>query len=400
MFIDVDEFKLVNDTYGHEVGDKLLIVMAEELTSLIRPGDTVARFGGDEFVVMCDQIRDISEVTSIAERIIVRLKKPICISGQEFYSTVSIGIALGFGVTHSAQNLLQNADTAMYSAKSHGRDGWIFFSDEIGESSKRQLQIANGLRTAVSNNELYPLIQPIIDVRSGLITSGEILLRWKRKNQEVSPAMFIPVAEMTGSILTIGGWVFSRACEILDSFSHDMPMALVPGLSVNISARQLGEDNVVDQFLDIVQKTAINPGKITLEITETILMNDVEHTINKLIKLGKAGFHVAVDDFGTGYSSLSQLKRLPVDTLKIDRTFVEGIDEEAETFSITSAIIKMAHSLGLKVTAEGVETKQQLNVLKNLACDKIQGNYYYKPVAIDEFRQLCMGPTPDSEMAS
>lgn len=400
MFIDVDEFKLINDTYGHEIGDKLLTVIAEELTSLVRPGDTVARFGGDEFIVMCDQINDIDVVTSIADRISARLKKPIRIEKNEFYSTVSIGIALGFGVIHTAENLFKNAGAAMYSVKSKGKDGWAFFSDDIGDNSKRQLQLANGLRTAISQNELYPVIQPIVDAATGLIVGGEILLRWEHKGELISPVAFIPIAEMNGTIRPIGEWVFRQTCELLRSFKPDISEELMPSLSVNLSARQLAEDSVVDRFLNIIQETGVDAHRITLEITETVLMNDVEHTIDMLNMLGKAGFNVAVDDFGTGYSSLSQLKRLPVDTLKVDKIFVDDIDDLSDTFSITSAIISMAHSLGLKVTAEGVETKQQLNTLQNLGCDKIQGYYFFKPLPLDEFKMLYRQQNPGAEMAS
>ena len=400
MFIDVDDFKLVNDSYGHEVGDKLLKVIADEVSKLIRPGDTVARFGGDEFVVMCDQIVEVDVVTSIVERIIDRLKQPVCIEEYEFYSTVSIGVTLGFGVIHTAEDLLKNADAAMYSAKSSGKDGWAFFTDDIGDNSKQHLQIANGLRMAIANNELYPVIQPIVNATTGLIVGGEILLRWKHKDENISPAVFIPIAEMTGTILHIGEWVFRKACEILTSFAVDIPHDLLPGISVNLSARQLGENRVVEQLLDIVQETGADPAQITLEITETTLMNDVEHTVDVLNFLGKAGFSVAVDDFGTGYSSLSQLQKLPVDTLKLDKTFVDDIVDNADTYSISTAIVSMAHSLGLRVTAEGVETEQQLNILKQLGCDKIQGYYFYKPMPIDEFRLLCMQQKPGAEKAS
>ena len=400
MFIDVDEFKLINDTYGHEIGDRVLQGLAEELSCMVRPGDTVARFGGDEFVVMCDQITDIDVVTSIAERIIARLKKPIQINDYEFYSTVSIGISLGFGVINTAESLLKYADAAMYSAKARGKDGWRFFSDDMGEDSKRHLEVANGLRTAISNNELYPVIQPIVDIKTGLVVGGEVLLRWTQNGKNISPAIFIPVAEMTGMIFSIGEWVFRQSCEILQSFGNNIPTSCLPNLSVNLSARQLGEDSIIERFLDIINETGVAADLITLEITETILMNDVEHTLEILNVLGRAGFHVAVDDFGTGYSSLSQLKRLPVDTLKIDKIFVDDLDEQEDSLSITSAIITMAHALGLKVTAEGVETAKQQKILKRLKCDKVQGYYHYKPMPVETFKQLYLEQNPREVKAS
>ncbi|MDH5444046.1 MAG: ABC transporter substrate-binding protein [Gammaproteobacteria bacterium] len=388
MFIDVDEFKLVNDTYGHEVGDKLLRVIADELTSLVRPGDTVGRFGGDEFVVMCDQINDIEVVTSIADRIINRLKEPVHIDNIEFFSTVSIGIAVGFGSKTTPDSLLKNADAAMYSSKSNGKDGWTFFSNDIGQSTKRQLQIANGLRTAISNNELYTVIQPIVDAKTSKVTGGEVLLRWKGQGGDVSPAEFIPVAEMSGSILEIGIWVFEQSCMYLDSMRKYIADINRPHLSINLSARQLVDKDLIDKFLDIVQKYNVCPANITLEITETTLMNDVERTVDMLNTLGAAGFMVAVDDFGTGYSSLSHLKSLPVNSLKVDKSFVDDIDEKEDSHSIALAIISMAHSLGLTVTAEGVETSSQLSVLNKIGCDQIQGYYFYKPLPVDEFTKV------------
>ena len=388
MFVDVDEFKLINDNYGHDIGDQLLMAISNELVRIVRPGDTVARFGGDEFVVMCDQITDWNIVTKLAERIVDRLKHPLEIGGHEFYATVSIGVSIGHGQTHTAEELLRNADAAMYKAKDRGRDGWMVFSDEIGEHSRMQLKIATGLRTAEKNNELYTVLQPIVNAITGEIIGAETLLRWNTNNEEISPAVFIPIAEMTGTILSIGEWVFRQACLTLADWEKSFKGYRVPYLSVNLSARQLNEPGLVETFTTIMQETNVNPENIVLEITETTLMKDVDYTINVLNNLGKLGLHLAVDDFGTGYSSLSQLKRLPVNTLKVDRIFVDGIEKSEDSHSIALAIVNMAHSLGLRVTAEGVETKEQLDCLKTMACDAIQGYYFYKPMPIDDFNQL------------
>ena len=388
MFVDVDEFKLINDNYGHDIGDQLLVAISNELVNIVRPGDTVARFGGDEFVVMCDQITDWNIVTKLAERIVDRLKHPLEIAGHEFFATVSIGVAIGHGQTHKAEEILRNADAAMYKAKERGRDGWMIFSDEIGENSRMQLKIATGLRTAEKNNEFYTVLQPIVNSVTGEIVGAETLLRWRYGNEEISPAVFIPIAEMTGSILSIGEWVFRQACITQADWASSFRGRSMPYLSVNLSARQLNEPGLVDVFTNIIHETGADPEQIVLEITETTLMKDVDYTINVLNELGRLGLHVAVDDFGTGYSSLSHLKRLPVNTLKVDRIFVDGIEKSEDTHSITLAIVTMAHSLGLRVTAEGVETKEQLDCLKSMNCDTIQGYYFYKPMPIDDFNRI------------
>ena len=388
LFIDVDEFKLVNDTYGHDIGDHLLVEVANELTSLVRPGDTVARFGGDEFVVLCDQITDIESVTAIADRIIMRLKQPIEVAGQEFVSTVSIGVAIGFGIMHSAESLLQNADAAMYRAKEQGRDRWMVFSDEIRKKSRQQLQVATGLRNAIKNNELTIVLQPIIDARTEKIVGAETLLRWKHNRKNISPAVFIPIAEMTGTILPIGEWVFEQTCLVQVDCQKLFYGCKQPYISVNLSPRQLSTSNLMDSFTNIIKRTGADPHRIVLEITETTLMGDVENTISVLNGLGRLGLNLAIDDFGTGYSSLSHLKQLPVDSLKVDKVFVDEIENQQDSKSIASAIITMAHSLGLRVTAEGVETEAQLNILKKMKCDSIQGYYFYKPMLVDEFKEL------------
>ena len=378
LFVDMDSFKLINDTYGHETGDQLLLSLASRLVSAIRPGDTIARFGGDEFVILCDQIHDAETVTNIADNIITALKNPLDVNGSSHYVTVSIGIAFGHGTHTKTDAMLRNADAAMYAAKYRGRDGWEIYTDTIGENSKTELIIANGLREALQHNEFELYYQPIVSSHNGLIVGAEALIRWHSKNGPVSPAVFIPIAEMTGTITTIGLWVLEQACTILAELSQNQ--IHLPYMSVNLSARQLNDRNLVFDIEKILHKTGASAHNLVLEITESALLHDVEVVIDILKELGKLGIRVAIDDFGTGYSSLGQLIRLPVHTLKVDRIFVNNIETEVETRSVMAAIVKMAQELGLKVTAEGVETMEQLRVVKSLGCQACQGYLFYKPM--------------------
>ncbi len=399
MFVGINEFKLINDNYGHEVGDRLLKVVAKELTGLVRPGDTVGRFGGGEFVVICDQVNEVDVITTIAERIVARLKKPFSIGDADVFSSVSVGITMGFGMINSAESMLKNANAAMYNATARGSDGWMFFDNDIAENSNRFLKLANGLRTAVKNNELYILVQPITNSSSGQITGGEILPYWRHSDKEMLPEEFIPVAEMNGSILTIGRWLFESACATLHAMRQSVPENLLPNISVNMSVRQLCDAKAVDHILNTLQKNAVLPSMITIEVTEAALVSDVEQTISALRTMGRAGFLLEIDDFGAGYSSLNTLRKLPVNILKINKMLIDEIGRQDDALRVISAIVGMAHALGLKVAADGVETKQQLQALAGLGCDSIQGGVFYPPVPVDEFIRLCIGQAPGAEKA-
>ncbi|MDH5231190.1 MAG: EAL domain-containing protein [Gammaproteobacteria bacterium] len=396
LFIDLDRFKLVNDNYGHEMGDELLIQLAHRLLASVRPGDTVARFGGDEFIILCDQIEDKSVAETIAERVLQSFKEPIFLEGNGFYATVSIGISVGSGKTHTTEHLLQNADAAMYAVKEQGRDGWKHFSSSIGNSNHNQLAITNGLREAIANNELSIVLQPIINLCSNKLVGAETLLRWTSASGSISPAVFIPIAETSGIIHDIGNWVFDQACQLLKNWQSKLGEQL-PYLSVNLSQRQFLAPNFMIDIKNIVEKNGISPQQLLLEITETTLVDDVNHSLAILSELGELGFKFAVDDFGTGYSSLSQLKAFPVNTLKIDKTFIDDINCNENTRSITSAIISMAQALGLNVIAEGVETQSQLDVLKALHCSNVQGYYYYRPMTISDFEQKFLKTMKNSQ---
>jgi len=379
LFVDLDGFKLVNDTHGHEAGDFLLKRVASRLIEQVRPGDTVARLAGDEFVVLCEQVEQPDSMSVLAERINDALRLPVDFNGAPLFVTASIGVAIGNGSTHAADDLLRFADTAMYAVKEKGRDGWQYFNESLQEQAKQRLIITNGLRTAIESQELSPRFQPIVAAESGRIVGAELLLRWSPPSGEVSPAVFIPIAEMTGSIVPIGAWVFRQACRAETEWRQRWGQ-LAPYISVNVSARQLDEESLAEDFAAILAETGANPAQLLLEITETSLMADVETNLRVLRRLADLGLRVAVDDFGTGYSSLAQLTRMPVDVLKIDRAFVDGIDKSPESRAVIRAIIGLGRALGLKLVAEGVENGAQQSELCANGCDYIQGYYFHRPL--------------------
>jgi len=352
LFVDLDGFKLINDTHGHEAGDFLLKTVASRLIEQVRTGDTVARLAGDEFVVLCEQVEQPDTISVLAERINDTLRLPVEFAGTPLFVTASIGVAIGNGSTHAADDLLRYADTAMYAVKAKGRDGWQFFSESLQDQARQRLVITNGLRTAIDNNELSPRFQPLVAAESGRIVGAELLLRWQPVSGEVSPAVFIPIAEMTGSIGAIGAWVFRQAC-LAEAAWRQRWGAQAPYISVNVSARQLDDETLADNFAAMLAETGANPAQLLLDLTETSLMADVETNLRVLRRLADLGLRVAVDDFGTGYSSLAQLTRLPVDVLKIDRAFVDGIDKSAESRAVIRAIIGLGrsgrHATGLRV---------------------------------------------------
>jgi diguanylate cyclase (GGDEF)-like protein/PAS domain S-box-containing protein len=390
LFIDCDGFKLVNDTYGHDVGDELLIQIAGRLINDTRPGDTVGRLGGDEFVILCENIRSEQTITTIAGRINETLKEPFDLDSNKIkvYISASIGIALGHGSTHSAEDLLKDADAAMYIVKERGKDGWHLFSDKIYETLTRKLSIINGLKTAIEQNEFTLAYQPIVAANSTLIRGSESLIRWNRPDGPVSPAHFIPVAESNGSIISIGRWVFREACKTVARIQNEFGNSTIPYTSINVSTRQLNEEGIVAEFTNILNETGAKPENIVIEITETSLMVDINKNIKVLKELASLGIKVAVDDFGTGYSSLLQLLRMPVSIIKIDREFIDGLHKKPESRAIASAVIKMAKVMGKKTIAEGVENDAELFELQAQGCDMIQGFYFYRPMPADDYINL------------
>ena len=385
LFVDLDGFKTVNDSYGHEAGDLLLKSVSAKLLEQVRPGDTVGRLAGDEFVVLCENLELPSTASVIAERINIELRKPAEFNHHPLFVTASIGIAIGHGRTHTAEDLLRFADTAMYSVKEKGRDGWQFFNNRLQDEARQRLTVTQGLRTAIQNGELSPRFQPIVTAQDGRIVGAELLLRWHPASGEISPAVFIPIAESTGSILSIGAWVFRRGCEAEADWRKRWGERAPSYISINVSTRQLSEAHLADEFATILRETGADPSRILIEITETSLMADVETNLRVLRQLSSLGLSVAVDDFGTGYSSLAQLTRMPVSVLKIDKAFIDGIESSAESRTVVRAIISLGRALGMKLVAEGVENEAQLLELRGHGCDLIQGYLFHRPLDEQSF---------------
>ncbi|WP_082914708.1 EAL domain-containing protein [Paramagnetospirillum marisnigri] len=383
LFIDLDGFKAVNDKFGHEAGDQLLKEISQRFINVVRPGDTVGRLAGDEFVILCEHVDSPAMLSSLAERILAAAKQPVLYGTDKMFVTASIGIAAGHGSTHAADDLIRAADTAMYSVKESGRAGWRFFNEGLQEEAHLRLSISIGLRSALEKDEFYTVFQPIVDTRSSVVVGAELLLRWRSVAGEVSPATFIPVAEMNGSIVDIGYWTFKEACRTERRWhaqaGHDAPY-----VSFNMSTRQMADPKLVERFASIIEETGADPRRLLLEITETSLMADTNTNREIIDKMAGLGMRIAVDDFGTGYSSLSQLLRLNVDVLKIDKEFIQGIDTDPDSGTIVSALCRMSKSLNLSVVAEGVETQDQRNALRAFGCDSIQGYLFYRPMPADE----------------
>jgi diguanylate cyclase (GGDEF)-like protein/PAS domain S-box-containing protein len=376
LFVDLDNFKMINDTLGHEEGDELLKQVANRLKKCVREVDTVARLGGDEFVVLLE-IEHRHAANIMAKRILEAFIAGFLLKDQEYKISPSIGISLFPEDATDPKILMSHADTAMYRAKERGKNTFLFFTREMAEDISHRMLIERSLRLAIPHNEFYLDYQPLIDLATDELAGVEALLRWRHQGEVIPPGGFIHIAEESGLIVEIGNWVVGEVCRQIRIWSQmDLPPFWV---SINISAKHFRRPNIFSQIMGIISLANISPQRLSLEITESSLM-DLESASRMLRKLHEAGFRISVDDFGTGFSSLSYLKRFPVSELKIDRSFVDGIANEAEDRSITTAIIAMARELGLKTVAEGVETHTQHEVLKKLGCDIGQGYLYSPPV--------------------
>ena len=379
LFTDLDRFKVVNDTLGHDTGDFILKEIARRLVSCVREVDTVSREGGDEFIVILPDLERPEHARTVAEKILKELSRPVEIGGHEIHVTPSIGISHYPNDATDVQQLLKHADNAMYQAKDAGRNTVRFFTNDLNYLLAKRLEIESKLRKAIDNEEFFLRYQPQVDIATGRISGMEALIRWNDPDKgEVFPADFIFIAEELGLIVPIGEWVFKTACRQLRQWEVDgLPPITV---SINISPRQFMSRRLVASLLNVVRETGADPRRIELEITETMIMRNVEQSIETLAQLRSVGMQVAVDDFGVGYSSLNQLTRLPASSMKIDRSFIMNIPDDASSGSITQTIIAMARQLKLRVIAEGVENRAQLDFLRTHQCEAFQGYFFSKPV--------------------
>ena len=383
FFLDLDRFKDINDSLGHSVGDSLLKVVAERIRRCVRDGDTVARFGGDEFTLLIPRVELVEDVAKIAQKIIETLKIPFVICEQELFVTTSIGISLFPNDGVDPETLVRNADSAMYRAKEQGRDNYQLYAPAMNARAVERLALENMLRRALKHKELVVHYQPLIDLATGSIVGVEALVRWKHPELGLLlPAHFVSAAEVSGLIIPIGDWVLRTACRQAYVWNKRLDTELT--VSVNLSARQFSQPDLVAQVRSALQETGLAPGLLELEITESNAMQNAENTIHTLRELKIAGVSISMDDFGTGYSSLNYLKRFPIDILKLDQSFVRDVATDLTDAAIVSAVIAMAHSLDLKVVAEGVETAEQLAFLSQRRCDRIQGFYFSAPLAAEE----------------
>ncbi len=389
LFIDIDRFKVINDSLGHEAGDEVLVEVAGRLSALVRPGHTVARFGGDEFVVLCEDLEDPAEAALLADCIQAELSRPVPVRGSELFVTVSTGIALSSGDDDVASAMLRDADAAMYQAKRNGRARSAVFADAMRAQAMDRLDTEVELRRALADDQLRVHYQPLRDVQTGALLGLEALVRWQHPVRGLVPPMeFIPIAEETGLIVPLGEWVLEAACVQLAAWHHDFPEHRRLSMAVNLSGSQIVQADFVERVAGILERTGVSRSALELEITESVLMRDAEKAMAVLHSLKALGVHLSVDDFGTGYSSLSYLKRFPVDALKIDRSFVDGLGQEAEDSAIVQAIQALAVSLGMTTVAEGVETSMQLDVLRRLGCRRAQGFWFSEAVPADAITAL------------
>jgi diguanylate cyclase (GGDEF)-like protein/PAS domain S-box-containing protein len=386
MLLDLDRFKTVNDTLGHDIGDALLKAVAARLQGSTRQGDTLARMGGDEFALITLEVSQPEDVARLAEKLLDVLKEPFLLYGHELYVTTSIGVTLYPADASDADALIKNADIALYRAKDLGRNNFQFFTGDMNTAMMHRLRLESAMRWAVERNELILQYQPQADVITGRIRGAEALIRWRHPEfGMVSPAQFIPLAEETGMIVQIGEWILRTACAQAKAWEQaGVPMRV----AVNLSARQFHQGDLAETITDILAEMSLPPELLEVELTEGILMEDTQQTGAILDKLHKMGVQISIDDFGTGYSSLSYLKRLPIQVLKIDQSFVRDIHTDPDDRAIVTAVIALAHSMKLKVVAEGVETEDQLAFLRNYRCDIMQGYLFSRPVSGDEVLRL------------
>jgi len=392
LFVDLDHFQVVNDSLGHAAGDRLLVAVADRLRAATRPMDTLARFTGDEFTILCEGVPDETTAVELADRVSSAIAKPVTLVEGEVYVTASVGIALATSELETPETLLRNADVAMHGAKEQGRARAGVYDPHAHDQALQHLRTSNELHRALERHELRMHYQPILSLETGRVSGFEALLRWQHPERGlVGPNEFVSRAEETGLVVPIGVWALEASCQQAVRW-HQLGAAVT--ISVNLSPRQLAEATLVDSVAAVLRRTGIDPNSVWLEITESTLMHDAESAVRTLTALRALGVHLSVDDFGTGYSSMTYLKRFPVESLKVDRSFVDGLGRDAEDSAICTAVVSLAHALGLHAVAEGVETVEQLAELRTLGCEMAQGYLFGKPAPPDVW-----GARPDQPLA-
>ncbi|EGG99789.1 Sensory box/GGDEF family protein [gamma proteobacterium IMCC2047] len=387
LFIDIDRFKSVNDTLGHTVGDQLLQDIAKRLTFNLQKPNTVARFGGDEFIVILPDEDNLHRLENYVLSILKHLETPYNLNGHKVFASASIGVSVYPYDGDDTETLLRKADNAMHKAKEKGRNNVQFFTMEMDIEAQRRQELEQDLHKAIAKKQLSLNYQPIIDAQTGMIVSAEALVRWKHpKKGFISPDDFIPLAEEVGIITSIGEWVLREACKTASHWTAEA--GSIPSVSVNLSSIQFQKQDIPTLVKNVLLETGLPARRLTLEITESLLVNDDHNTLKQLQQIRSLGVGLSIDDFGTGYSSLSYLKKFPVSTLKIDRSFITGLPKNTEDKALVSAIMGIARSLSLSVVAEGVETQEQADLLTKEGCQRFQGYLFSKPLPRLEFETL------------
>lgn len=389
LFVDVDRFKTVNDDLGHSIGDEALVALGQRIRACLRPGDTVARVGGDEFTILLEDLSSPDEAEGVARRVISQLREPFALGGRSLSVTASIGIAFGMPDQVEPTDLLRFADMAMYRAKAEGRARYVVFDQSMHDYSIARMSLETDLRQALGRDELRVHYQPIVVLATGKILGAEALLRWEHPNRGlILPSEFISLAEETGVILPVGRWILTEACQQAKRWQDAYPSDPPYTISANLSLRQLRQDDLLEQVTQVLAETGLDPGCLKLDITESMVLDDAPKTLVKLEALSALGVTLELDDFGTGYCSLNQLRRLPTRAVKLDQSFVNGITTDDQSLAIVHALTALAHAIGMDVTAKGVETEAQLAQLLAVACDRGQGYYFAQPLTPEAMGDL------------